>query len=240
MAITPPTPPTPPVAPTVPGAKQPAAVQQNPDSGNGTDMGREFGVHINISTPQGKQVQVHNDKEGQSTTAEAQQPSPKTTDGAQEQSQEDATAQQARQAVVQKMLGLDEKTSEEQIAQAQVQPQQAPWPLGGYDGIGMPIWPFVIIFLTAFGIFFLIQKSKAAHSRTNLFAEEQLSKGINLPKEMVEKAFAPKKQRPVPAAQPKSMPQQSVQIKGEQQRMGKPDNQGKQKQEKGSHFEIRI
>lgn len=226
MAITPPTPPTPPTVPVVPGARKAETVQQNPDSGNGTDSGREFGVHINISTPQGKQVQVHNNTDGQDAGAAPQQPA--TTQAADGQEQADATAQQARQAAVEKMLGLDEKptATEEQTAQTQT----APWPLGGHDGMAMPVWPFVVVFLTAFGIFFVIQKSRQRHIGKGMLDDKQLSKGVVMPKEEVEKLFAPKTPKPV----------QNVGQKESVQTPSVPTKASKEEKKKGSHFEIRI
>lgn len=224
MAITPPTPPTPPTVPVVPGARKAESVQQSPDSGNGTDSGREFGVHINISTPQGKQVQVHNSQDGQE--AGAQQPVTTQTTDAQEQA--DEAAQQARQAAVEKMLGLDEKptAAEEQT----VQSHTAPWPLGGHDGMIMPVWPFIVVFLAAFGIFFMLQKSKQRYMGKGMLDEKQLSKGVVLPKEEVERLFAPQKPKPVQNAAQQEMVEA----------VSAPLKEPKDEKKKGSNFEIRI
>ncbi|MGM9540298.1 hypothetical protein [Anaerovibrio sp.] len=175
MALTAPTPPTPPVPPVVPGGRQDSGAGesgfgQNPV--NGTDSGRSFGVHITISNPQqdgsqekgtagntaGDAVQGVSDGQSGRQAVQAGSGRQKQADDAGDAAVAQDIARQARQDVVQRMLGEDGTGGEAQ-AETAVR-TDAPWPLPGSNPSLMSFLPLLIVFVAAFITFTLRGMSK--------------------------------------------------------------------------------
>ena len=177
MAITAPTPPTPPTVPVVPGAESNdnAAGSVKSNTGNGTDDGREFGVHVTISNPQqtngeDKAVQQQGSTQNQSSTATQQgQQAAQGQDGGSD------VAQQARQDMVQQALGMKDGNDAQAETQENVQQPvaEAPWS----NMSAMSFMPVLIVFVAAFITFFLRNMSKKPPVNMPLRADKQRTAG---------------------------------------------------------------
>ncbi len=224
MALTAPTPPTPPVPPVVPGGRQDSGAGDSglgQDSVNGTDSGREFGVHITISNPlqagssekgtagntAGDTVQGTSDGQNSRQAVQGSSGRQKQADDAGDAAAAQDIARQARQEVVQRMLGED-GTSGEAQAETAVR-TDAPWPLPGSNPSLMSFLPLFIVFVAAFITFTLRGMSK----------KQAVSKGLGHRKKSSQAGAA--------ASQGEARP-------------GLPDRSANEEKSKGRHFEMRI
>ena len=163
MAIkqpTPPTPPTPPVSPKGDTATQASGATDNSSTGHNTEAGsRDFGVHITISAPEDKtgKQQTNNGKEN----AVQQQ----GDSGTAKQGEENTATPQPVQ--MQGNPNTQTLTTEVQDDGQKIHIANNNTP---FDNIS--IWPFVLIFITAFLAFSFMNMQKRKNNQSSTLPKD--------------------------------------------------------------------
>lgn len=246
MAITPPTPPTPPKAPVVPGARQSTGdttnqAQTNTDTGDGS---RDFGVHINITTPESKQAAATTGTDGQNTNANNNAPAAANQQNDSQESAE-AVAQQARQAAVQDMLGTSDTANNKETT-TEVQQDTSAFNQVGQHFSGMSYMPFLLVFLAAFITFTIknLSKKKAGESALKLSDfHTDTSPASNPAKENSQKARGNRlnlQAGEVTIASSRNYHTANSSVVSQKSANTNTNNTNTQNNNKGSHFETRI
>ena len=163
MAIkqpTPPTPPTPPVSPKGDTATQASGPTDNSNTGHNTEAGsRDFGVHITISAPEDKTGKQQTNT-GKENTVQQQGDS-----SAVKQGEENTAAPQPVQ--MQGNRNAQTLTTEGQDGGQKIHIANNNTP---FDNIS--IWPFVLIFITAFLAFSFMNMQKRKNNQSSTLPKD--------------------------------------------------------------------